>query len=121
LATAALGIVVGGLVWITTDFGKKQAPTEKPPAKSVTTGPSAADILALELGTQRSDFGQQLAHADESLQSVSGKPYPEASLGAAINDDWKGHAQSAASDLSHLEDLWSIDKPTSHSLKGQKP
>jgi eukaryotic-like serine/threonine-protein kinase len=121
LAAAALGIVVGGLVWITSDFGTKQARTEKPPAKSVATGPSAADILALELGTQRSDFLQQLADADESLQSVAGTPYPEASLGAAINDEWKGQAHSAASSLSHLEELWSIENPTSHSLKGQKP
>jgi hypothetical protein len=116
-----LGIVVGGLVWIASEFGIKSAPTEKPRAKSVAAAPSAADILALELGTQRSDFLQQLAHADESLQSIAGTPYPEASLGAAINDEWKGNAQSAASDLSHLEALWSIENPTSHSLKGQKP
>ncbi|HEX4071045.1 MAG TPA: serine/threonine-protein kinase [Planctomycetaceae bacterium] len=121
LATVALGIVVGGLVWIASEFGIKSAPTEKPRAKSVAAAPSAADILALELGTQRSDFLQQLAHADESLQSIAGTPYPEASLGAAINDEWKGNAQSAASDLSHLEALWSIENPTSHSLKGQKP
>jgi eukaryotic-like serine/threonine-protein kinase len=127
LAVAIVTVAGMVLVGIANGFRERINPPtvikgpEFPKVPAVAQSLPAAEVLAIEFGTQRSDFLRELGSAEESLQSIAALPHPEAFLESPKSDAWKAQLRDAASDLGRLEQVWSVDKPSSTPSKGKTP
>jgi hypothetical protein len=125
LCSVCVVIAIGGFAWMR-DWFRPASPvvheTREPTRTDVS--PPNAETLALEKGTRRPEFENELTAIGQGLQQIASKPYPEAVALQSGHDSWTKEVDVAKKDLKHLEESWTVRPIGNSSLnspKGENP
>jgi hypothetical protein len=146
LSAACIAVAVVGMVWSSKvlfrpreqsglkgggpDFGELSRVAAAKPALSHPTNPRrdhdfpSAATVALENGTRRAEFMNELDAIDQGIQLLLSSPYPEAVAIQSSGDPWTSELDAAKSAVRHFEESWpvqAVDSSSPQLPKGANP
>jgi len=68
----------------------------------------SAETVALENGTRRAEFMNELDAIDQGIQQLLSSPYPEAVVIQSSPDPWTSELNAAKSAVRHFEESWPV-------------
>jgi serine/threonine protein kinase len=118
-------IAAGGFAWMR-GWSQPAGPAVHQVQQSTPThvSPPSAETLAIEKGTRRPEFENELTAIGQALQQIASKAYPEAAALHSGHDSWTKEVDAAKKDLKRLEESWTVRPSGNSSLnspKGENP
>jgi eukaryotic-like serine/threonine-protein kinase len=140
LSAACVAVAVVGMVWSSKVLfrpreqsvlkGGPVRPMRAEPVLSPPTNPGRANgipsaaTVALENGTRRAEFMNELVAIEQGIQQLLSSPYPEVVAIQSSPDPWTSELNAAQSAVRHFEESWpiqAVDSSSPQLPKGANP